>query len=362
MPLVSFDQEQNLFILKYNQTEESRPLYFSTPLEFKEITNSARYDFFVFYKQCPESDIFNLTLDDKTVGMIFPIQALLSNSHDKSDNEFFLKSAYATYEHCLKELTPEKIEKILDSENIFDNYTIGNIYSENTVFAVIYRQFILEKYNLEINSLSLISSLFEKGYFSKQKSLSDLILNSADIDSNIDIKLIPESLCQEEYLTSFFKELIFDIHPLAQFHFKYQIIELLMEKILYDQLEKLENKLKNKQIIVSVFQRRISDFSSEDKRIKLLFSRYSSISRCELKDELTENLKEVLKNLGRLEEIEAENDGNSIGVHILLYKFRNLVVHDYRSIATNNVETFKNINRVLNILLIDLLRNFHMPS
>ena len=91
----------------------------------------------------------------------------------------------------------------------------------------------------------------------------------------VNLTPISDNLFGVNYVSDLFQDLIFESHPIIKFHILYQIIEMSMERILFNEVEILSKKLKAKKIFAIDFKDKITTFESESKRINKLFSEYA---------------------------------------------------------------------------------------
>jgi len=176
-------------------------------------------------------------------------------------------------------------------------------------------------------------------------------LQQVAVPLQVDLQQIASPLQPENYLRELFEELIYEQHPLVKFHLLYQVIELLLEKVLHHELKTVYDKLKKKEIYTRDLQDEIKKFIAEEQRITKLFSDYEkNLDTIDLQNQCDL----LLQALGK-----SEQKGK--GVAKSLYAVRNFIVHDYRSLPKSQIATLKEINSYFEILLIDMLLNLEMP-
>jgi hypothetical protein len=149
-----------------------------------------------------------------------------------------------------------------------------------------------------------------------------------------------------------FQDLIYEPHPLVKFHILYQVVEYLIERILYYELEDLSNQLKQRKIYTRDLQEKTKSFLSEEKRIKKLFAEYTfDINTLDFRN----CCQSLLQCIGR-DECSGEDTGK------LTYMVRNFIVHDYRNFPKAEIEKLAQLNFYFEMLVIDLLLKFKYPS
>jgi len=348
---IRFNEKNNEFELSSSADNTDSRLYFSYELKPYQDYDKNNFLIFIFFKNdYSENDIFQVyekdeNRDDIRIGWIFPIQSLSSNQHDFADNQYFLKYAFVAYQKLL-------LEKEIDFE-LNGNYNLNTLYKVNSMIL------ILDKDNLKsiinFNLKYYLPSFYRYGYFTVSNRNTNI--NFRQIDKRVNIQSISKVLQNEDYIFELYKELIFERHPLVKFHVLYQIIELLIEKVLYNgvdnfktNFENLLQDLKSKTIDTRKIQDEIGVFVSEKDRIKKLFYDYSKNCDRELQKLLSEQCSVLLDKIGKKE------DGGEIEKS--LYSVRNLIVHNYRVIQKLETGLLMEINSLFEILVSDLLINY----
>lgn len=291
------------------------------------------YQLFKMYKSdFIENDIFQVyekTINDR-IGWIFPIIALSSTSHEFADNPHFKRYAFMAY----KILTSDSEDEFLD-------------FHENLMILILCKSKLtrIQDFRME----DYLPSLFQYGYMTKDVSVTN---NSFRIvtRNKVEIQCISDSLKKEDYPYELFKDLIFETHPLVKFHILYQNIELLISKILLNEINILSKNIELKKVYTRDIARKLENFVAENKRITKLFSDY-----CNPKGEFFELLKtecdNLLTKLGKSDETKSNIDRS-------LYAIRNFIVHDYRNISKTYHDDLKQLNCYFELFITDLLINY----
>lgn len=298
-----------------------------------DINKIEDYQVYQMYKtNFSENDIYQVyekDLNDR-IGWVFPIIALSSNKHSFANNKHFKCYAYVAYRTLIANSTDEFIE-----------------FHENTMILILYKSKLASIPNFQIKDY--LPSLFQYGYLTK--NIDDLNNSFKAINSfRIEIQSISDKLKQEDYPFELFNDLIFEKHPLVKFHVLYQNIELLISKILLNEINLLSQNIERKKVYTRDIGRKLENFVAESKRISKLLSDYSS-----LKDNFVDLLKTECNNLlvllGKSEETEENIDRS-------LYAVRNFIVHDYRNIPRAYHNNLVQINCYFELFITDLLINY----
>ncbi|HEY5534464.1 MAG TPA: hypothetical protein VIL99_05975 [Ignavibacteria bacterium] len=283
----------------------------------------------------------------KRIGWIFPINALNSTLHTESNNPHFLKYAFVAFQLLLlNQLKDTQIE-------VGNNYNITGLKRENSLFEDNLIIFIVNKAlvkGLNFNLDYYLPSLYLYNYFYQY------IENYNNFDiykgcKRVVIEKLPNILISESYLYELFKELIFEKHYLVRFYLLYQVVELLIEKILNNEILKLANQLKEKEIFTREFKDKITNFEPEDKRIGKLFNEYSNKGNNIIRKNFIEKCNNFLTNMNRYNK-DIKN------IEKKLYSIRNFIVHDYRSIPKDKINVLGDVISSFEYLCIDLLLNY----
>lgn len=353
---VTFNDAVGVFELRSSADQAGSILTFKYVLTPHKDYQPEDYTLYILYKsKFSENDIFQVYERDlnKRIGWIFPLQSLLSTSHDYAENVHFLKYAFVAFQKLLTNAN-NSLEFSLDRETS----DLREVYDEGSTIVL-----ILSNTDLP-NGFYLpfyLPALFKYGYYfkyvkgfnskTKPPAGKKVNLQQVAVPLQVDFQQIASPLQPEDYLTELFEELIYEQHPLVKFHLLYQVVELLIEKVLHHELKAVYDKLRKKEIYTRDLQDHIKSFIPEEKRITKLFSDYESF--LDIRD-LQNQCDSLLQILGK-----AEQTGE--GIAKSLYAVRNFIVHDYRSLPKLQIDTLKDINSHFEILLVDMLLNLEMP-
>lgn len=298
-----------------------------------ELDEVEDYQLYQLYKtNFSENDIYQVyerNLNDR-IGWIFPIIAIASINHTFSSNIHFKRYAYVAYSILVANSTDDITE-----------------FHENTMILILCKNKLASLQNFNIKDY--LPSLFQYGYLTK--NIADLNSSFKSIGSfKIEIQSISEDLKQEDYSYELFNDLIFEKHPLVKFHVLYQNIELLISKILLNEINLLSKNIELKKVYTRDIGRKLENFVAENKRISKLLTEY-----CSPTDDFIDLLKTecdtLLNLLGKTEETQ-ESIGRS------LYAVRNFIVHDYRNIPKAYHSNLYQLNCYFELFITDLLINY----
>jgi hypothetical protein len=290
-----------------------------------------------------ESNIFQVHVSQNHVGRIgwiFPIQSLLSNEHSFAENEYFLNYAGAAF---LKLLNGELFQNDIFFEvgDFNEELNISNFYPTSLIVLVISTLKTSEIIGFNIENY--FPSLFKYKYFycESVNDLSKTLPVSEGVESaifsNLNIVEMSSFLNDDIYIKSLFKNhLKIKNHPLVQFHLLYQIIELLIGKVYECEVKQLIAIASERSKSSHELLDEIRDLPKEDTRIKLLFSSYLS-KQLTNSSSFLNSLSDLLKKFQLIKE----------DLPSALYKVRNLLVHDFRTVT--NVDSDYMILEDINI-------------
>lgn len=356
---INFDSATNEFNLTLSHTP-SVEITINYPLTVQSSFNINDFQLILMHStNYAENDIFQVYERDAgiRIGWVFPIRSLVSNNHDEASNIHFLRYAYVAFQKLL--LNPENKTEFVSSENAAlieeDGIQERGLYDEETIVLI-----------LSNNQLSTIPNFDIKNYypaFASQDYYTQKVkynYSRTVTNQRLYVKSIAVQLRNESYLEELFEKLITENHPLVRFHVLYQVIELLIEKVLLFELTLIADKLKAKQIIARDVDQQIKKIQSEEKRIIRLFDDYTTTTsgnpaRASIRTDLKTQCDILLNGVGKPNDT-LQGAANSI------YSVRNFVVHDYRNIPSALKTHLANINQKLFLFIVDALTYYIRPT
>ena len=293
-----------------------------------------------------ENDIFQVydKQADVRLGWIFPIQALVSKDHDYIDNIYFLKYAYVATYLLLSSISEENMRNSKDSLKITD------FYPEDAIIFVLcisncnkIKNFCIEDYTVD---------LFGYGY--SFLSGSDEAKEDICVDKRVNVRRISEDVRDKSFIIEVFKSLLVQtsLLPLAKFHMLYQIIELLIGDIFSYEFKKFNCKIGENTNNLFDMKDDLQKITGEKYRVRELFGTYTHLDSVQ-KEQLMDVCNEILRVSDKKEKLEV---GDS------LYAVRCLIFHNYGSIPTEFRKLVRDINNILEKVVIELLITFHFPN
>jgi hypothetical protein len=343
----------------FNLLDASESLFASVKYVLKIVDNYEPDDYLIYlfrHNNIAENHIFQVyekNLGDR-IGWIFPIQSLMSSDHSYAGDEHFLKYAYVAYCKLLKRdgdlptYTP-----ILNADAA---YTLEDFYGKNRVVLVLSKNLLtrIDPFNV----ISYLPSLYKKGYhyltlsnYFIEDSIGQRDIYFEETRKRITICRTSQYLEDNSYLSFLFIDLLpYEKHCLVRFYFLYQVIELLIERILNKGLKsffsEIEGMINTQATILKDKVHDINSLLSERNRIQRLFGDYVvNIDYVKLRDECNRLLS--------LASIDTQEEAAKS-----LYTARNLLVHNYRTLPQNCASYIEDLNDSLETFIIDLLMNY----
>ncbi len=378
---VTFSTEDNTFLLENNK-EQFNIEYVLKPYTDYNPDDYLVYGFLNKYGYA-ENDIFqvvekNLKRSENgngRIGWIFPLQALISNEHDFAGNEHFLKYAFVAFLKLLKAddniITNEAINETNEINSLRDLYIddlIILILSKSAIFKI--KEFELKDY---------LISLYEYGFYiinsiDDFKSYAEVAYEDDFVKPKEKIHINPvcSYLKGYDYIYILLKELIYEKHYLVKFHLLYQVIELMIERVLKEEVKRevirLNEDIKYEIKAHDVLEK-MQKISTEKTRVSLLFNgtyKSGDIMKKELRDSCNNLLVEILKQKISDGEVKVKEEEiettlatvlkNDVGD--ALYKVRNFLVHNYRSLKSDYVQIMKTINNEFEKVILDFMFSY----
>lgn len=279
----------------------------------------------------------------KRIGWIIPVSALISEEHDFAQDSHFGYYAFYIYVFFLSQ---ESIQKKLKDGNDFKT-VINELYIEGSDSVI----FICEKSNIpELNSLDCFDiSLYKYGYYKKFYRLNPYH-DSFNGSKKITLEKISDVFFDNDKYDNpdiefFVNEMYFEKNQKLRFFILYQLIEILIDDIMINQLEKQLENFKKSKVSTRELDKLIKT-KTELSRIEKMME-LSKISPDKY-SELNDSCNTYLKSKGQIEFKFPES----------LYKFRNMVIHRFRSVINDDKE-FEIVNNLMELFLFDVLINYH---
>lgn len=282
---------------------------------------------------------------DEFIGYILPLLALFSNEHDWADQKFFLTFAANSYIKLIKENIG--IEGISTEISI----DILNKFNDNLIILILDKERISST-NFNINQYYM--SLYKYGYY-RVENIDEFKTYECDNnnnrvvwpDKNLKIEPICSQFADEAYILTLPKRLN-NKNGILKFFYLYQVIEVIIEKILKRELKKISDNYENASSGYDL-SRQIYSVVEEQERIQKLFSdeyKVGDFTKTNLRNECN-TLIEMLKTT------KVKSNASTA-----LYSIRNTLVHNLRLINEDHMENLNRIIEEFEEFIQDILFNY----
>lgn len=316
----------------------------------------------LFKRGIKESEIFRIfTEDDSRLGWMFPLQALQSSQHQYADDENFLKFARIAFEKLCDGVANVYLKE--PEYEALRNYQLSEFYSDETVVLLMSRDAIKNIENFNKNDY--LPFLAQYGYYLlTNRNPSDGVLEILALgEGKTRIKLISTSpaLRSESFIFTLITEVIpYEHQPLSKFFFQYQLIELLLDKVLQELLLKLANEIlaargKSASELKDVLDQ-VAEKLSEKKRLNILFSEFLSTSP----DDAT--LRALCNRFLQIISVIPAGSPELQRFSEYLYKVRNTLFHNFRNVDQNAQSLIEPISCEFKKLILEMLLRFQIPT
>ncbi len=296
-------------------------------------------DSFIFFdKECS-------TNHNGRIGWCIPVISLTSREHDRADKSFWGYYAFACYSYILSNI--DFIRKFTEGEYEDFNSAINSFYDENTVLFVADKtncknDFSIYNYNA---FLSLYGFSENKQRIESESYLTINVEKGITLSKNADNSIFDDSL--KKYSEKLCKGLIYDESPYIRFLKLYQLIEMLISKIMLNKFKIIMSKAEKGFASARDFESCLKN-NSEIDRIKELCNKSEIIlSQYDYIKELDNTCQTFLKNIG---------DEEDLTFPTSLYHFRNTMVHKFRFMESEEAIVSK-VNDLFEMFLLRLMIN-----
>lgn len=360
--IMEYNHETKTFnLLDQDDIIISCEFIFSDKNKDGEIHNTDEFNNFivkiVHKENVPENEIRkvkSLTKDDenknswKRIGWIIPLSSLISLEHDFCDDIHFGYYAFYAYIYLLNNnLVKSELKKGLDFSTALNNIYLENKEHPEKNNAVI---FICYKANIpDLKDLDCFDfSLYKHGYYKKNSILNPKYCISTGDTIKLDKRSELFYTDNKHYLDLFLNELYFETNQNIRFFILYQIIEITIDDILINNLQKqLDNYKIGKGSTRG--QDSIIKTNTELERIRKMIE-LSGISH-QNHNELNIECNNYLKAKGH-DEVDFPES---------LYYFRNMITHRFRWVIKDQ-DSVKNINDLMENFVFDILTKYKSGS
>ncbi|MEH6717195.1 hypothetical protein [Parasphingorhabdus flavimaris] len=283
---------------------------------------------------------------ESSLGYVFPINSLTIEREFETDwEEHYANIAF--YDILENQAHWGFVNEIQRDQLREGDLQLGNFISDN-LSVVVFGRSNLRKFELDEKSIDLV--LIQAGVIPAQAYLKNKVeLANRDWHPTIPLRNVSSKVLDEvEVLTSFVLDVSSDGSTLGRFLGLYQIIEFFSGKVFEDGIEYIRNNDADQWVIKD----RLSKIQSDKFRLSRISERIAVLSSVNLNcDKLRRACAEMMAEL----QPGFKKDDNWINV---LYKTRNIVVHNQIALAGLGLTKFVQINKYLASVCLDLLFHF----
>lgn len=359
--LVQYDSKSFIRVSDANEENYIDFEYFPKVLKDVEYDN---YQIFILNNNylVAEKDFFQVHDKDKNkrLGWIFTISNLESKEPDSIENEHLNNYKLAAYYLLLQAKSNIKPYPI---ENADTDHKLSDLYDKDSIFIVIY-----DPDREPFPIFNYLPSLSKYGYYIKNE-YSNTVKNESKKTFCLDFRAEKEvkevkiyvrlSNCGNEnakFIDELFsKHLKSSDHHLLRFHMLYQVIEFYLSSIFEsDSQAIIDNYISNRSNI-NGFIEKIGGIKSERTRVNRLITYTRSLG-----NRRDSNLVNLQRDCDRFLRKYNRETKDSLGD--LVYDVRNLIVHEYRSIDSLDIDLLQNIIDEIELLVTNVIENFDFNS
>ena len=299
-----------------------------------------------------ENDVFQI-FDKKEkirLGWIFPFSNLVSNENDFSNNEYLNKYKYVAYQLLLL-----STNKDLDTEQGFDEIRISNFYLDNPIVMVLSNNNIAKINNFSLHNY--IPSLAKYGYYIQNEYSNRLNLDAKRDyclnyrgKSKLNLTCAVRDIKSDRFFSELFSKHLKSLeHHLIRFHILYQVIEYTLSERFDVVFKSLISEYNASSIKKNDFIEGINQLGKERANIKKVVEQVQN-KNC---DSDIVNLERECKNLLHSHGKKIKNTTGD-----LIYDVRNLIVHNYRDIEDNEIESLEVVTHEMELLTINIIEEY----
>ena len=358
---IDFSFRDNQFHLALGPGEEEIAITTSLALD----TSSSGFHFEVLpmaKKNLPEDAIHEVwyrgdSESDRRIGWVIPANALSSDQHDFALNEHFLKYAYATIREVLDSL-PELVRDALQGPVARRDQQVAfsDLFHDNVCFVIICKELAGKEFDFDRAIPTLISFGF----------LPLSACDPAEIDwecrdvgtSGAKLKVRATGLgVRRPELPAKMMTIAASSRGSAvtQFFYLYQVVELLMDEVLYAVLPNIGRKVtesinEDQYFLLRDHLESLQSQLGEKARLKLMMKSFAAGEK-EIED----------LALASAIFLEAVGSSSREGV-FLLYEVRNFIVHQARNIPIEAESQLQDVVFEFASFLPKILHNFDRTS
>jgi hypothetical protein len=344
--------------------EQEIEIFIAFPLDYPRRFSKINFELHLLFKrEVRENEIHEVySCQGKRMGWIFPIQSLQSDKHSHVEDLNFLVFARIATELLLDGF-PGVFLKVpkYDPGHV---YSLSDFYSDQTVLM------LLSRSNSEVQSgfdlTSYLPYLALHGFYGQSArdpydGVLEKEIKAKEDGSRLRLRSLSSDLRVEPFISTLMMEILpYERQALSKFFFLYQLVELLIDRVLQESHKALAKDLlaaangtgSNFKDLLDVFNEKLS----EKKRINVLISSY--IAKRPDESSLRTLCGSFLRQLG----IVNADGSDFINFSEYLYKVRNILFHNFRMVDKNAAQVIEPICNEFKIVLLELLIEFRIPA
>ena len=359
---ISYEPDNNRFVVvarpldRISTPSETYRVYVRFPAPQKVDAPEDGCNIALFNPNHSESDVRMIRLSplgSRTVGWLCTVTALASNNHKYSSDPHFRRAAFMNARHLLHSQIVWKRTSIQNDSTV----ELVDIVDDNASILTVFRPFVSSYAGTECTEL--LPSLHRIGFvpFTPQSAAAwkpgTAALNEFNNGhEHLTLDPFPASEKYSEFIAEVFKDLLPPIpSSILRFFIYYQIIEALLDGVLLETRSKALRSMiaewETSERIKSVIEK-VQEASKGSSRMERLFSEYSDSDN---KEDLRLACNSLLIACGIDEKPSAPE---------ALYKVRNTLFHEMRSMTGRRLLRLDNVNNELQVVVPDLLLNFSL--
>lgn len=346
------EEDSNFFKLSDKENETSL-LFEYLPSLIKDYSiNDFEVTLFENQYLNAENDVFQVyeKLRKYRLGWMFPLSILESNENNFADNIHLNRYKFVAFQILLL----AKGDSIDVKPSGF-NLQLTDIYGVNTFVLILSNSNTsqIEDFSVKdyIPSLSKFGYYFRNGhpYSAVLKPKSDFCLKYRGKE-RIDVFKSENKIFDDRYFTDLFDKHLKNLdHHLVRFHLLYQVIEYMLTERFDAVFVELINNYNNSDLSKNDLIESINDLRRERGNVR-------AIIECVKKTPTDFDTIDLERDCTILLESHDKKVKNTLGD--LIYDTRNLIVHNYRSIEQDEIESIENITHQLELLVINLIEHY----
>jgi len=228
-----------------------------------------------------ENDIFEIYDAEGAarLGWIFPLQALRSDHHDQAQNVTFLRFAQAAFYELCNGISNAFVTTPVDQG--VDEIDITSFYSEDSIVLILYKRAFADPDLFRLDDY--IPCLFKFGYFLQSSSRNPAEIAAFQnptayeaLDQRLRVAGISEHLKANPFIRAVLVDhLPYERSGLLSFFYLYQLVELLLDRIMQIEQQKFVAIVAERQMNSMELKDAIDSLGktmSEKARLQILFS------------------------------------------------------------------------------------------